>query len=61
MDLLSLLFMIQSFIYLLPAEPAIKANHINPALIGDVGDRIISTMNAALILPPHEPQVKKQE
>jgi len=45
----------------LGAEPAIKANHINPAFIGDVGDMIISTMNAALILPPHEPQVKKQE
>ena len=45
----------------LGSEPAIKANHINPAFIGDVGDMIISTMNAALILPPHEPQVKKQE
>ena len=55
-DLFSLLyFKVQS------AEPAIKANHINPAFIGNVGDILFSTMNAALILPPHEPHVMKQE
>jgi len=36
------------------STPAVANHHLNPAYIGDVGDMIIQTLNAGLILPPND-------